>query len=253
VTKPLFLSAKAAFSSNSRPPTQIIGGVTIQPVIPFDAIPPPAALKREDRAAVEPLCRMRGYDKGDTIFLEGEPADRIHFLYTGRVKIVKAAGSRDIILEILGPGEPIGAVAAFERRAYPAAAIAIEPSGVLSIPEREFFQLIERRPEMTRSLLGGLTLRLMMLNKRLADMTGSAESKAARLLLTLAERLGERQGKGALISMPLSRQELADLLGITLETTIRLMSRWQKEDLVRTEKGGFHIPDLEALRNLTHG
>lgn len=253
MTKPLFLSAKAAFSSNSRPPTKIIGGVTIQPVIPFDAIPLLAALKREDRAAVEPLCRMRGYDKGDTIFLEGEPADRIHFLYTGRVKIVKAAGSRDIILEILGPGEPIGAVAAFERRAYPAAAIAIEPSGVLSIPEREFFQLIERRPEMTRSLLGGLTLRLMMLNKRLADMTGSAESKAARLLLTLAERLGERQGKGALISMPLSRQELADLLGITLETTIRLMSRWQKEDLVRTEKGGFHIPDLEALRNLTHG
>lgn len=82
---------------------------------------------------------MRGYEKGDVIFGEGEPADRVHFVYTGRVKIAKSAGNRDIIIEILGPGEPVGAVAAFERRAFPATAIAIEPSGIVSLPERDFF------------------------------------------------------------------------------------------------------------------
>ena len=106
----------------------------IQPVIPFDAIPLLASLKRDDRTAVEPLCRVRAYEKGEVLFREGDIADRIHFLYAGRAKIVKAVGGRDIILEILGPGEPVGAVAAFEQRPYPATGIAIEPSGVVSIP-----------------------------------------------------------------------------------------------------------------------
>lgn len=227
-----------------------IGFMPIQPLIPFDSIPLLATLKRADREAVEPLCRMRGYDKGETIFSEGDPSARIHFIYAGRVKIVKAAGTRDVILEILGMGEPLGAVAVFERRPFPASAIAIEPSGILSIEEDAFFQLLDRRPDMVRSLLSGLTMRLMMLNKRLADMTGSVESRAARLFITLAERLGKQGQQETFIPLGLSRQELADLLGTTLETTIRLMSRWQKENVVLTSKDGFEVPSLQRLREL---
>ena len=216
---------------------------------PFNAIPLLAGLRADDRKALDPLCRIREYGKGDTIFREAEPADRIYFVIHGLVKIVKATGSRDLILEILGPGEPVGAVAAFERRPFPATAIAMESSSLLSIPEREFFQLLETRPEMTRSLLGGLTMRLMMLNKRLADMTGSVEVRAARLFLTLSERMGMPRGEQTFIPLPLSRQELADLLGTTLETTIRLMSRWQKENVVLTERDGFVIAQADQLRD----
>lgn len=218
--------------------------------IPFHAVPLFAHLRPEDRAALEPLCRVRAYEKGDTVFDEGAPADRIHFVLDGRVKIMKATGARDIILEILGAGEPVGAVAAFERRAFPATAVTMEPSTLLSVPEREFFQLLETRPEMTRQLLGGLTMRMMMLNKRMADMTGAVEARAARLFLTLAERMGTRRGDATIIPLPLSRQELADLLGTTLETAIRLMSRWQKEQVVLTERDGFVVPDPEMLRSV---
>ncbi|PYQ31805.1 MAG: hypothetical protein DMF56_01495 [Acidobacteria bacterium] len=220
----------------------------IEVPIPFDSIPLLAALRREDREAVAPLCRMRGYDKGETIFREGDPADRIHFVHIGRVKIVKSAGARDVIVEILGPGEPVGAVAVFERLPFPASAVTLEPSGILSIPEREFFALLEKRPEMMRHLLAGLTLRLMMVNKRLADLTGSAEQRAARLFLTLADRVGLSTPDGVRIPLTLSRQEIADLLGTTLETAIRLMSRWQKEAIVLTEKDGFVIPEPAKLR-----
>lgn len=220
-------------------------------MVPFDAIPLLSTLKPDDRAAVEPLCRMRGYEKGEVIFREGDPAERIYFIYAGRVKVTKSAGNRDIILEILGPGEAVGAVAAFERRSFPASAIAIEPSGLVSIPEKDFFQLLEQRPDMTRHLLAGLTMRLIMLNKRLADMTGSAESRAARLFLTLADRMGKPGDDGIFVPLTLARQELADLLGTTLETAIRLMSRWQKEELVITEKEGFLLRNPDALRGLT--
>ncbi|HVR37564.1 MAG TPA: Crp/Fnr family transcriptional regulator [Thermoanaerobaculia bacterium] len=220
-------------------------------VIPFDSIPLLASLRGEDREALEPLCRLRGYERGETIFREGELADRIHFVFVGRVKIIKAAGGRDVILEILGPGEPVGAVAAFERHAFPASAIAIEPSSILSIPEREFFALLDRRPDMTRRLLAGLTMRLMMVNKRLADMIGSAEYRAARLFLTLADRVGVAGEGGVFVPLALSRQEIADLIGTTLETAIRLMSRWQKDELVLTEKNGF-VVKLDALRAMTN-
>ncbi len=222
----------------------------IEVPIPFQSIPLLAGLRKEDREAVAPLCRIRGFEKGETIFREGEPADRIHFVYLGRVKIVKSAGERDIIIEILGPGEPVGAVAVFERRPFPASAITLEPSSIVSIPEREFFSLLERRPEMMRHLLAGLTYRLMAVNKRLADMTGSAEQRAARLFLTLADRVGLPKGDSVTIPLTLSRQEIADLIGTTLETAIRLMSRWQKDELVLTEKIGFVVPRISQLREV---
>lgn len=218
-----------------------------RPPIPFDAIPILAPLRAEDRSAVEPLCQLQAYDKGATIFTEGDPATLIHFLFVGRVKIVKAAAEREIILEILGPGEPVGAVAAFEGRPFPASAIALEPCGVLSIPEREFFRLIERRPEITRRLFAGLTLRLMALNRRMADMVGSVEQRTARLFATLAERAGQKRADGVFIPIQLSRQDIADLVGTTIETAIRVMSRWQKEGLVETDKKGFVVRDAARL------
>jgi CRP/FNR family transcriptional regulator len=219
-----------------------------RPPIPFDAIPILAFLKPEDRTALSPLCELAAYEKGATIFEEGDPAERIHFLFAGKVKIVKAGPERDLILEILGPGEPVGAVAVFEGRSFPATAIALEPSGVVSIPERPFFQLIEKRPEITRRLLAGLTMRLMSVNRRMADMTGSVEYRAARLFATLADRMGQKRSNGAVfVPLPLSRQEIADLIGTTIETAIRVMSRWQKEGIVETDKRGFLIHDNAAL------
>lgn len=215
--------------------------------IPFSVIPTLAALTPQDREAIQPLCRIADFDRGEVIFREGDPAERIWFVVDGQVKIVKAAGERDIIIEILGRGEPVGTVAVYENRPFPATAVAIEPSRLLGLPEREFFQLLASRPELTRRLLAGLTLRLMAVNKRIAQMTGTVESRTSRLFLTLADRLGEPEGEGVKIPLALSRQEIADLVGTTLETAIRLMSRWQKEGVVLTQPDGFKIPNRAAL------
>lgn len=224
--------------------------MTQRPPIPFDAIPVLSGLGPEDRRALEPLCELSSFEKGAALFAEGEPADRIHFLFIGRVKIVKAARDRDIILEILGPGEPVGAVAAFERQPFPAGAVALEPCGVVSIPEHEFFALLEKRPQITRKLLAGLTLRLMMLNRRLADLTGSVEHRVACIFTTLAERIGQKRPEGVFLPLHLSRQDIADLVGTTIETAIRVMSRWQKEGLVKTEKEGFLLRNPGALKQI---
>ena len=77
------------------------------------------------------------------------------------------------------------------------------------------------------------------------------ESRFARLFLKLSGDIGIRQDSGVFIPMPLSRQELADLLGTTVETSIRIMSRWGKSGIVQTEKGGFLVTDVEALESLS--
>ena len=166
------------------------------------------------------------------------------------MKIVKAAPERDLILEILGPGEPVGAVAVFEQRPFPASAVALEPCGTISIPERSSFGWWRSGRRSPGGCWPGLTMRLMALNRRLADMTGSVDYRAARLFATLAERAGQKRDSGVWIPMHLSRQEIADLVGTTIETAIRIMSRWQKEGLVETEKDGFLILRPDALRAL---
>jgi CRP/FNR family transcriptional regulator len=79
-------------------------------------------------------------------------------------------------------------------------------------------------------------------------MTGSVEDRMARLFSTLAERIGQKSGEAVFIPLPLSRQEIGDLVGTTIETAIRVMSRWQKENIVETDKKGFLIRNFAALR-----
>lgn len=214
----------------------------------FKAVPLFQSLNEPERQLLAPVCRVRGYDRGEAVFEEGEPATDLCFVLIGQVKVVKAAPGRDVILGLFGPGEPVGAVAVFEGKKYPASAFALEPSSILRVPEREFFATIDAHPEMTRRLLQGLMLRQFEITRRLADLTGPVEWRIARLFVMLAERLGRRHGAAVTIPLALSRQEIADLTATTVESAIRVMSRWGREGLVTTEADGFTIPALDALR-----
>ena len=89
-------------------------------------------------------------------------------------------------------------------------------------------------------------------------MAGEDERREARvgdldpqLFLKLADRMGRARDGAVFIPIALSRQELADLTGTTIETCIRLMSRWGKEGVVETDKEGFLLLDRAALEALT--
>jgi CRP/FNR family transcriptional regulator len=213
---------------------------------PFGALPP------EERKKLAPYVRVRRYEKGDVIFRENDPSERFHTVVSGRVKIVKfAPHGKELILEIFGPGDPFGAVAAYEGRPFPASAVAIEGTDVLSIQRRDFFSLIARHPEIARGLLLGLTRRLVELTQKLAQMTsGGVEYRIASFFLKLADRMGETSPSGTVIPLALSRQDIADMVGTTIETAIRIMSRWGKEGIVRTERTSFVIENRAALEKI---
>lgn len=206
----------------------------------------------EDRRRVADVARTRTYGKGETIFAEGDPSEVFFTIASGRVKIVKMlASGKDVIIEIFGAGDPFGAVAAYEGRPFPASAIALEDTTCLLVPRQAFFSLLEQHPSLVRGLLLGLTLRLIELTNRLADMSGArVEARFARFFLKIAETSGRLERGGVFVPLPLTRQELADLTGTTIETAIRIMSRWGKENVVRTERDGFVLLDRHALETL---
>src|SRR5690606_14541842 len=188
---------------------------------------------------------LKRYDKGQVIFEQDAPADAFYTIASGRVKIFKMLPSgRDVILEVFGPGDPLGAVAAYDGRPFPASAIALEETVCVVIPRPVFFRLLEEHPSLVRGLMLGLTVRLVELTNRLAELSGSRiEPRFARLFIKLAGEMGRQERGGTFVPLALSRQELADMTGTTIETAIRIMSRWGKEEIVRTEKDGFVLLD----------
>jgi CRP/FNR family transcriptional regulator len=206
-------------------------------------------LSPEDRRRLSALASLRSYEKGDILFSEGDASDELFTVASGHVKVFKTTPrGADVILEIFGPGDPVGAVAVYESRPYPATAAALEPASCLVIPRQAFFALLETEPTLVRGLLTGLTHRLVELTNRLAELSGGrVEARLARFFVKLAGEIGRPAPDGTFIPLPLSRQEIADMVGTTIETSIRIMSRWGKDNLVRTDKDGFVILDRAAL------
>ena len=206
----------------------------------------------DDRQRLGTVSHLKTFAKGQRIFAEGDPSSVFATILSGRVKIFKTTSAgKDIILEIFGPGDPLGAVAAYEGRPFPATAVALDDTICLLIPRAAFFTLLEEHPSLVRGLLLGLTHRLVELTNRLTELTGGRiEPRFARLFLKLTQDVGRADARGTFIALALSRQELADMTGTTIETCIRIMSRWGKEDIVRTEKDGFLVLDKAALEAL---
>ena len=209
-------------------------------------------LSGEDQKRLAGVSLARAYEKGETIFSEGDAPDYLVTIASGRVKVTKNLPSgKEIILEIFGPGDPVGAVVAYEGKPYPASAVAIERAECILVRRNEFFALFESHPSLVRGFLTGMAQRIVELTRRIPEVAGGrVETRFARLFLKLADRMGEARGAARFIPMPLSRQELADLTGTTIETCIRIMSRWGKEGVVTTEREGFLVNDRSTLERL---
>jgi len=208
-------------------------------------------LSPQDLHSVAEAAAIRRYDKGQVLFEQDTPSDAFYTIASGRVKIFKMLPTgKDMILEVFGKGDPLGAVAAYDGRPFPASAVALEDTVCVLIPRAAFFRLLEAHPSLVRGLMRGMTLRLVELTNRLAEVSGTRiEPRFARLFLKLATDMGRPGRGGTFIPLALSRQELADMSGTTIETAIRIMSRWNKDGIVRTEKDGFVVLDRTRLEN----
>jgi CRP-like cAMP-binding protein len=213
------------------------------------ALPLFAEVPDADLNGLAGYCHVSHMLKDTPIFLQGDPCDRVWIVETGRVKIVyQEEDGREVIIEIISPGEAFGGgVLLFPTQ--PATAKAMEEATLVSLPTEAYTQFLASHPKIMLKLLRMLGSRHLTMLHGQALAGERVERRMAHILLKLAERGGRATEEGMLITLSLSRQDLADMSGTTLETAIRTISRFTHEGLVKTARGGYiTILNEERLR-----
>jgi CRP-like cAMP-binding protein len=200
-------------------------------------------LPSEERKLLATQLLRRHHAKDEYLFFEGEPADWLVFVAEGQVKMIKHSGSgRETILATFGPGQIVGEVGVLVGDDYPATAQALEPSVTLSLRRDGYVKLVRAHPDLAWALIAELGRRLQRAHEMIRSMAvEKVERRVARVLLRLANTSGERLESGqpgaVRITIPLSRQDIADMAGTVIETAIRTMSKFQKLGYIETREG----------------
>lgn len=206
-------------------------------VEPFRRLPP-TELKR-----LVHVARETRYAKGETIFREGQRSDAVWLVKTGRVHLMKfLANGKASTTCVMTVGETFCCLPAMDRGPYPVDAVVAEESVIVRIPADDFHQAMSRSPSFTQETLCLFCERLRQVEHRSCMVYEPAEERLAKILLGLSKKLGP--------SIPLTRQELAEIAGTTLETAIRTLSRFSKRGWIRSARGTTTILKPDQLKTL---
>jgi CRP/FNR family transcriptional regulator, nitrogen oxide reductase regulator len=215
--------------------------------LPFFASLAPAGI-----AAVNEQFRDRGYRPGETIYHSGDAGTHLFVVAAGKVKLLRhTVTGQDVLLEILVPGEFFGSLAPVAGDIYPETAQAQTAVCVLTIGSDAFRDILQAWPAAAMSVLDLTAARLQEAQETVRQLSAyPVEQRIAVTLLKLADKLGEQAEVGYLIQMPLSRDDLAQMTGTTMESASRVMSQFQKEGLVRSGRQWIAITNRSRLETI---
>jgi CRP/FNR family transcriptional regulator len=218
----------------------------------LQALPFFAGLSERDWEKVIDLFSERQYKKDDYIFLEGEAPEALYAIRTGKVKVLRhSTDGKDVVLRVCGPGNLLGTVAVFDGGGYPGTAQVIEDCSVLAISRNDCLTLVNRYPVFALAVIADLGTRLRSSAEQIRSLAVErVEQRIARVLLKLAETAGSDSPEGRVIEMPLTRQDVADMTGTTVETAIRVMSKFRRQELIKTRRGRVVLVDIPALQEI---
>lgn len=215
-------------------------------------VPPFSTLTDAEWQEVAQTLDLRTFPEGIYLFFEGDPPTYLYVIVRGHVALIRhTLEGRDVVLDVMRPGNMVGELAIFEGVPYSASGKTLDAVTAVVIPREQFHHMLARYPRLASAVIFDLTRRV----RHLSDLVQSlaierVEQRLARILLRLARISGEAQQEGILIRLPLTRQDLADMAGTTVETTIRTLSRLRREGIVDTMHGHVLIRDMKRLTQI---
>ena len=179
--------------------------------------------------------RSNLYRKGQVIFYEGNPAYGLFCINSGKVKLYKTTpDGKRLILRIANPGDQLGYLALFTEQPYSATGETLEDSVICFVDRRTLYPLMSKYKDVTWAIIHGLAEELSLTRDRAMDIAHrSVRERMAGLLLLLKARYGQENDEGTLLNISLSRQDLAELIGTTKETAVRVLSDFRQEHLIK--------------------
>jgi CRP/FNR family transcriptional regulator len=226
-------------SNNLQPKTSVLGGAL-------------SALGAEARADFESISVNLALPCGVVLFQEATPGLRVFLLHSGRVKLsCTSRGDKTLLLKIAAPGDILGLSAVVSRSPYEVTAKTICPSVLRGIPGDLFRSFLARHAEA--SLLAAQVLsqdyRAAFLDLRRLALSESSAARLAGVLLGwgAAESIGEPEMR---LTMALTHEELANLVGCARETVTRLLGKFQRQKLIAISGVSILIPFPEKLERI---
>ncbi len=216
------------------------------------ALPIFAGLSERDWDKIADLFSERQYQKDDYVFLEGEAPEALYIIKTGKAKVLRhSTDGKDVVLRVCGSGQMLGTVGIFDGGGYPGTAQIIEECTMLVVARNDCLTLVQRYPVFALAVIADLGNRLRSSAEQIRSLAVErVEQRIARVLLKLAETTGSDVPEGRVIEMPLTRQDVADMTGTTVETAIRVMSKFRRNNLIRTRRGKVVLVELDALQEI---
>ncbi|AEG45399.1 Crp/Fnr family transcriptional regulator [Isoptericola variabilis] len=187
--------------------------------------------------------------RGDVLFREGEPGDRLYVIAQGKIKLGRrSSDGRENLLSILGPGEMFGELSLFDPGPRTATASSVSDALVYELRHQALVQWIASHPNVATTLLGALARRLRRTNETLADLVFSdVPGRVAKALLDLSARFGEPNDDGIRVAHDLTQEELAQLVGASRETVNKALADFATRGWVRREGRAVVLLDIDRL------
>jgi CRP-like cAMP-binding protein len=211
----------------------------------------------DDRLDEFQVCGTSGiYKSRQVVFHQGTPADGLYLLCHGAVKLYQADRfGREHILAIATPGDILGELRLEPGETYSASAEAITDSQLRYLPEDRLVPFVQKHPMVGIRLIASLSKALAVSHAKAGDLAlNHAEVRLAKLLVNLARSEGELHNGSARIVLRYSRREIAEMIGVSTETAIRLLGRLKSKSLLSVHLRELVITDLARLTRLAqHG
>jgi CRP-like cAMP-binding protein len=191
------------------------------------------------------------YRPRQVIFGEGAPSTALFLVCHGAVKLYHSDRfGRDHILEVAGPGALIGELSLDDEDQMSVSAEALTESQVSSFSRERLAAFIQRHPETGVRFMAALSRELAVARRKARDLAlKGAESRLAGLLLQLA-RAGGELGPGRPLGLRYSRRELAEMIGVSTETAIRLLTALKRKGAIRSDGRDVVLADVDRLTRI---
>ncbi|MBS0172057.1 MAG: Crp/Fnr family transcriptional regulator [Nitrospira sp.] len=219
----------------------------------LNQIPLLKILNVQDRQKVLDEMTETRYGKGQYIFREGDPTEYFHIVKEGSVKCVKSSlDGKECTLKVLMPGDLFCCDAAtFDGAYHPGTAQPMGDVSVLRMRKEAYFKMLRANPDAAMEVIRYLGNRLNEAQEKAKVLAlDRADQRLAALLVNLAERSGVQETAGIRVTVRLTRQDMANLVGVSTETAIRIMARFKKDRLVSGTATRLVIRDLAKLKIL---
>ncbi len=212
-----------------------------------------ATLSEEELLKIVEKIVHKSYDKGDIIFLEGSRVKTLSIINQGQVKLFKhTKEGKEQILHILSEGDFFAELSLFEEEELPFSVEAMTPVYLCTLHKQDLDIILKKHPEIAIKILQVVGKRLAKVENRIQNMaTNNVDARIIDLLFELKDKHGIKKKNYIEIALPLTREEMANYIGVTRETISRKLSKFQQEgwiEIVGNKK--IYLLDEEKLKNV---